>query len=154
MGKRLFELAPSVIDALERYSWPGNVRELVNVIEGEVALARDDLRVLERIPPAIEAELGLSNKSDAGSTGEFIAARSAGVRTLAEVEREAIIEGLRACAGNVAAAARALGISKVTLYARLKEYGIEPSELRSTEGRRSSPTLNPLSGTRSRATEE
>jgi transcriptional regulator with PAS, ATPase and Fis domain len=154
MGKRLFELAPSVIDALERYAWPGNVRELVNVIEGEVALARDDRRVLERIPPAIEAELGLSNKSEAGNTGEFIAARSAGVRTLAEVEREAIIEGLRACSGNVAAAARALGISKVTLYARLKEYGIEPSELRSTEGRRSSPTLNPLSGTRSRATEE
>ncbi|MFO0559009.1 MAG: sigma 54-interacting transcriptional regulator [Polyangiales bacterium] len=141
LGKRLIELSPTVIDALERYSWPGNVRELVNVLEGEVALARDDLRVLERVPPAIAAELGGAARSDGSTTGEFVAARAAGIRTLAEVERDAITDALRACQGNVAAAARALGISKVTLYARLKEYGVDPGELRVLDGRKSAPKL-------------
>jgi Bacterial regulatory protein, Fis family len=57
--------------------------------------------------------------------GEAIFLRSAGLANLAERERRAILETLQATGGRLSAAARRLGISRTTLWRRLKEYGVK-----------------------------
>lgn len=98
--------------ALVSYSWPGNVRELRNVIERAVILAPGreiDARVLNIVPPVAAA---------AGETRWELL-------PLAEVEKRHITRVLAAVAGNKTRAAAALGISRTTLWAKLKEYGLE-----------------------------
>ena len=94
-------VAPEVMVQLERYEWPGNVRELANLIEGEASLLPPDRNLIRRVPASIEA---------------------AGILPLAEVERRAYEQALIRYAGNVATAARALGVSKVTLYNKIRRH--------------------------------
>jgi len=97
---------------LRRHSWPGNVRELENVIER--ALVLGDGKVITR------ADLPDSLRS--GSTGS--PATRLGGRRLADVEREHIVQTLRAASGNKAAAARMLGLDRKTLYRKLTLHRI------------------------------
>src|SRR5262245_8789995 len=97
---------------LRRHSWPGNVRELENVIER--ALVLGDGKVITR------ADLPDSLRS--GSAGSP-ATRLDG-RRLADVEREHIVQTLRAASGNKAAAARMLGLDRKTLYRKLTLHRI------------------------------
>ncbi|PYM25339.1 MAG: hypothetical protein DMD78_06770 [Candidatus Rokuibacteriota bacterium] len=109
-------MAPDALAALSAYSFPGNVRELENLIERAYAMgAREqitlsDLPTLGRTPVMAPA---------AASTGN-----STNVPTLAEVERELILKSLAVYKDDKEAAAKALGISRRTIYRRLKEYGV------------------------------
>jgi two-component system, NtrC family, response regulator HydG len=100
-----------VMAIFRRHSWPGNVRELENVIERALVLGngttitRDDLPDSLRMAPATLA-------------------KPMGGRRLAEVEREHIVQTLRAVAGNKAAAARMLGLDRKTLYRKLMLHRI------------------------------
>lgn len=117
-------LGPAVVAALERHPWPGNVRELVNTLRRAEALAGDG--------PLEVAHLGLP-----GSGGEAAAAppvlepgpASDGTASLEDqvVAEEARIlrAALERAGGNRSAAARALGISRATLYRKLSRAGIE-----------------------------
>ena len=111
-------IAPDALAALSAYSFPGNVRELENLIERAYAMgARDqitlgDLPSLGRTPvmaPVAAAAASASNQP---------------VPTLADVERELILKALAVFKDDKEAAARALGISRRTIYRRLKEYGV------------------------------
>ena len=111
LGCPAVELTTEAITALQEYSWPGNIRELRNVLERAVilrrntaALTRQDL-VFEQVdltPRRSEPWLDLS---------------------LAEVERRHIESVLHHEDGNVGRAAKRLGISRSTLYERLKLLG-------------------------------
>jgi DNA-binding NtrC family response regulator len=111
LGCPTVELTDEAVTALQEYRWPGNIRELRNVLERAVilrrnttALARQDL-VFEQVdltPRTGEAFLDLS---------------------LAEVERRHIENVLQHEDGNVGRAAKRLGISRSTLYERLKVLG-------------------------------
>jgi len=107
-------MAPDALAALSAYSFPGNVRELENLIERAYAMgAREqitlaDLPTLGRTPAAAPA----------------VAAGAQTVPTLADVERELILKALAVFKDDKEAAARALGISRRTIYRRLKEYGV------------------------------
>jgi DNA-binding NtrC family response regulator len=108
-------IAPEALAALAAYDFPGNVRELENLIERAYAMgARDqltlaDLPSLSKIPvPAAPA---------AATAGRPIP-------TLAEVEKDLILRALDTFKGDKETAARALGISRRTIYRRLKEYGM------------------------------
>ena len=105
--------------ALRTYAWPGNIRELRNAIERAVLLAGDG--------PIGLAELGLEKPRSEDTTippklrsGDPTALSE----ELAELERQRIIEALEHFGGNQTHAARALGLSRTTLIARIDQYSL------------------------------
>ncbi len=93
-------------DLLRRYSWPGNVRELRNVLERAIILAGRGQITVRHLP-----------KNLAGGKETIL-------RPLADVEREHIARVLHATGGNIKRTATVLGISRSTLYEKLKRYAI------------------------------
>ncbi|MBK8209012.1 MAG: sigma-54-dependent Fis family transcriptional regulator [Rhodospirillales bacterium] len=106
-------LSEGALRALQAHSWPGNVRELENTVHRAVLLASG---------PIVEADaISLSGTQRlASSDGESAASRVG--RTVADVERDLIIDTLRHCFGNRTHAATILGISIRTLRNKLKQY--------------------------------
>ena len=100
---------------LQEYAWPGNVRELENTMHRAVLLATGQKIGPEAIPPAG------GQAGPLASGGEPSAASQVG-RTVAEVERDLIIDTLHHCLGNRTHAATILGISIRTLRNKLKHY--------------------------------
>jgi len=95
---------------MARYEWPGNVRELENVI------VRAAIRAAGGPIEARHIELG-----------EGVAPEEswAELKTLEQVEGEHVARVLEACAGNLKRSAEVLGISRTTLYAKVKKYGLQ-----------------------------
>ena len=105
-------IAPEAMHMLIRHCWPGNVRELENVIERAVILASGDMVTQEILPVSVRGE-------------QFVRAGTGTPLTVIEqLERDAIIQAMIACAGNRTMAAEQLGMSRRSLYNKLKEYGI------------------------------
>jgi transcriptional regulator with PAS, ATPase and Fis domain len=106
-------LAEVALDALLRHGWPGNLREMRNVLERALLLARGrDVLDLAALPAELR---GRSGTPDA-STGDL--------RSLEEVERDHIVQALRAVRGNRTHAARVLGISRATLIKKIRDFGL------------------------------
>ena len=121
-----FTLSDEALRTMMRYDWPGNVRELENSVERACALTSGPVLHLGDLPTQLQRQ-GLeahraSNTAAAGNDAENHEAT--GVRTLADLEREAIVSAIRTLKGDKLQAARLLGIGKTTLYRKLKEYGI------------------------------
>lgn len=111
LGKSV-KIAPEALALLQSYSWPGNVRELENVLEQAVYKAQGDELTPDLLPKELRcATLG---KDDYG------------IMTMRDAEREAIIRAGRALRGNVTKMAQVLGISRTTLWRRMREFGISP----------------------------
>ena len=138
--KRVRELGPRVLEELERYEWPGNIRELANVLEAEVSLLAPDVLVLERLATRLVGRFGAS----APSSGEVRAAApianplalsaDAPIEPLSELEKRAFLHALERCNQSVPRAAEALGVSKVTFYAKLRSWGFHPKDRFEDEG--------------------
>ena len=109
------DLAPRALDALVAYAWPGNVRELRNALERALVLARGANRIgLEHLPEEVRAP------------GTRRAHREEWeVATLAEMELRHIERVLYVTGGNRTLAAEKLGISRATLHAKIKEFGLQ-----------------------------
>jgi transcriptional regulator of acetoin/glycerol metabolism len=101
-------LAPEVVERLLLYPWPGNVRELFNVLEKCLVQAGGAPIRLEHLPHDLR--------------GDAAAVRD-GSR-MDDLERVALADALRLCDGNLSQAARHLGISRPTLYRKLRRYGL------------------------------
>ena len=113
------------LEALRHYQWSGNVRELENTIHRAVLLAQG----IEIGPEAILTPEGDSIVRDANDATARRAAEAAEAatralvgRTVADVERELILDTLDHCLGNRTHAAKILGISIRTLRNKLNEY--------------------------------
>ncbi len=104
---------PSVLGALKRYPWPGNVRELRNLMESLVLFSKGKEIALEDLP----SEYRLPTSAPVAESGEWAP------RTMADIEREAILRTLQFTGGHRAKAAQILGIGLRTLQRKLKEYG-------------------------------
>lgn len=102
---------PAAERALMNYGWPGNVRELQNAVEHAVILAESELVDAQQLPI-----------QTAETTSRWPLAIP-GV-TLAELERYAITETLKAVSGSPAKAAKLLGVSRRTIQYRMREYGL------------------------------
>jgi len=99
---------------LSRYEWPGNVRELINVIEYAFVLCTGEEILPSHLPVTI---IGGSQSFSVGKPS---------VRSQRDSDdRETLLEALKQTHGNKSDAARLLGISRVTLWKRLKAHGIQ-----------------------------
>ena len=107
-------LAPDARDALAAHRWPGNWRQLVACLRTLVALSEDgDIVQRDDLPEDVRDDV----RGDAAAS---IARRPAGgVASLEDLETAAMRDALAACGGNVARAARLLGVHRSTLYRRL-----------------------------------
>jgi len=113
-------ISTAAIDMLVRYHWPGNVRELENCIERAVLLSTDDVIHGHHLPPSLQT---------AESTGTGFAGTLKD--RIAQVEREWILDALKSTNGNMAAAARQLGITERQMGLRVKRYDIDPRRFKS-----------------------
>ena len=95
------------------YDWPGNVRELENVIEHAVALCQKSFIDIEDLPKPLQ-ELSIVHKNLSPDIGAFT--------TLEEMEKDYIAKVLKAMDGNINRSAKLLGVSRYTLYRKLKNY--------------------------------
>jgi DNA-binding NtrC family response regulator len=116
---------------IREYSWPGNVRELENIIERAMILARG--------AEIGTAHLDFGRRAAAGASGPVAAVPAAvapvaasgddGGKSLGErlldSERKEIMAAVEKSRGNIASAARTLGINRSTLYYRLRKHGLE-----------------------------
>jgi len=114
MHRPVKEITPEAMQRLVEYDFPGNVRELSNFIERGVALAQGEELGVEHLPQ----HLGRL------TVRVFKPAMAAAPTTLQEQEKEHILSALERAGGNRTEAARMLGIDRVSLWRKLKKYGM------------------------------
>ncbi|HEX7898099.1 MAG TPA: nif-specific transcriptional activator NifA [Planctomycetota bacterium] len=118
--KSVKRISTPAIDMLMAYHWPGNVRELENCIERAVLVSEDEVIHGFHLPPSLQT----AEASGTVAVGPLQA-------TLDNVEREMLIESLKSGRGNMAKAARALGMTERLIGLRVKKHGIDPRRFRS-----------------------
>jgi Nif-specific regulatory protein len=101
------------------YHWPGNVRELENCIERAVLLSGDEVIHGHHLPPSLQT----AEASGTAFKGRLETA-------LEDVERELLLDALKSSRGNMAKAARALGVSERIMGLRVQRYGLQPRRFR------------------------
>jgi DNA-binding NtrC family response regulator len=119
----LYTLSDDVLRVLGSYDWPGNVRELENTIERACALSSGPVLHLGDMPSQLQ-EYRMQSQQLAEAQPSDEVSLDASILTIAEMEKQAILNTLRQLNGDKLTAARLLGIGKTTLYRKLKEYGI------------------------------
>ena len=117
-GRPRLRFDAAVLTLFERHDWPGNVRELKNVVERMVVMAETEILGLDDVPFEIRS-------LEAGSDNPSAFYRNGAPLPLRDVERRHIERTLKHTGGNKKEAAELLGIDRSTLYARLKQYGLE-----------------------------
>ena len=130
LRKSLAGFTPAALACLEAYAWPGNVRELENCIERTAVLAAgpridtDDLplELRQEQPPAVTPRPAATSFPDTGDVA--VAVAPAGQAC------DMTIAALRQTRGNVRAAAKELGVTRATLYARLLRFGLDVRDFR------------------------
>ncbi|MBU0630899.1 MAG: sigma-54 dependent transcriptional regulator [Candidatus Margulisbacteria bacterium] len=110
LNKKILAIAEPALDDLDNYDWPGNVRELQNVIERAIVLSSGEIIEELNLPTG----KGMTKPAAASSIN----------KTLAEYEKELILEALRASKNNHSKAARQLGIPRSTLNSRMESLGL------------------------------
>jgi two-component system, NtrC family, response regulator AtoC len=112
------QVTPAAMKSLLQYDWPGNIRELENCVARAVTLGDRRIIDVSDLPPAI--------RSDQASTTPLSPKDSASLSTtaLAEMERMTILRVFEQVNGDKALAGKMLGISRATLYRKLKRYNI------------------------------
>jgi transcriptional regulator with GAF, ATPase, and Fis domain len=140
MGKNISGLTPAAVDALLSYSWPGNIRELENVIERAVVLAENAEVEIDDLPHEI-VRAGLEIPTDGQASSRRLSRTRRGIspvqsnggglgsatglaEELTELERNRLVDALKAAGGNKAKAARLLGYQRTTYCSKLKKYGL------------------------------
>jgi two-component system, NtrC family, response regulator AtoC len=130
------QVTPAAMKSLLHYDWPGNVRELENCIARAVTLGDRHTIDVTDLPPAIRSEQSATN-----TTAQDPASLS--TTALAEMERMTILRVFEQANGDKALAGKMLGISRATLYRKLKRYNIP---VKPTPASAATATAGPQSG--------
>jgi Nif-specific regulatory protein len=117
-GKEIKRISTPAIDMLMHYHWPGNVRELQNCIERAIILSSDGIIHGHQLPPSLQT----AKESNTPPQGKLLAALKA-------LEHEMIADALKSSNGNMAKAARLLGITERLMGIRVKTFGIDMRRL-------------------------
>ena len=114
-SKGIRSLTPLAIEALEKHDWPGNVRELKNVIDRAILFESTDRIGLSSIVVDQVDEAASISETNHNQISDF---------SLAAAERQLIARALRETGWQKTKAAALLGITRATLYAKVKQYNI------------------------------
>src|SRR5271156_662911 len=114
------QVTSAAMKSLFNYEWPGNIRELENCIARAITLGDRKVIDVADLPPAIRSEQPDSSAAPAQDHA------SLSTTALAEMERMTILRVFEQANGDKALAGRMLGISRATLYRKLKRYNISP----------------------------
>jgi len=117
---RHIEISGEATAALAAHTWPGNVRELENLIERLVNVAATDVIDVHQLPQDIVTALVKGQDTRQGDP----------VMSLKRIQKALILETLRETGGNFRRTSALLNISRTTLYAKLKQYGITAETFR------------------------
>ena len=117
MGKPVDDIAPDALALLARYDYPGNVRELANLVERGVALARGGLLEAGHLPESLRSLTVRVASTPPSAPAEL--------SSLEANEAAHIARVLEYTGGNRNQAADILGIDRVSLWRRIKRYGLE-----------------------------
>jgi len=123
-GKNIRRISTPAINMMVSYHWPGNVRELESCVERAVLVSSNDVVTAYSLPPSLQT---------AKASGTTIApdGKGADFTTLVNsFERELIVDALKNTTGNVAAAARNLGLTKRILHYKILKLGMTPRDYR------------------------
>jgi transcriptional regulator of acetoin/glycerol metabolism len=112
------QVTHAAMKCLLQYDWPGNVRELENCIERAVALGDRKTIDLGDLPPSI------ASSSPSSEPVEGLTAGPVSSTDLEDIERATIERVFEQVKGDKALAGKMLGISRATLYRKLKRYNI------------------------------
>lgn len=113
LGRKITSIDPRAMEVFLNYDWPGNVRELNNVIERAVNIVSGDVLTVDDLPPDIKEYNVKSPINREQSLNKD------------EIEKRLIIECLRKHNGNRNLAAKELGISRATIFRKIKKYSIK-----------------------------
>ncbi|HZG72530.1 MAG TPA: sigma-54 dependent transcriptional regulator [Chondromyces sp.] len=117
--KKNYRISTHLMDILTNYEWPGNVRELQNAIERAVVLCKHEELSIQDFPREIQ---GFSQTS-AASSGSFSFDKTKTLpEQLEEIERQFILAAIEEHHGQIAAAARDLGVSRQRLFYKVNKY--------------------------------
>jgi len=137
LSKQVKKISNDAMDIITGYGWPGNTRELKNTITRAVLLA--DYVILPEhlpnnnipqstLPPNVPVKTGTRHgglsPENKGKTGKFTSLKKISKNAAQPVEKDLIAKALRKVKNRKNEAAKLLGISRKTLYNKMKEYGI------------------------------
>lgn len=120
-GKNLPKFEPGFLESLLQYSWPGNVRQLRSAMERAYLLKERNVLLRKGLPPEILVPERMRVMAPAGEVLPL---------SLDEGERLQIEKALATTNGHLTRASDLLGISRRTLYSKIRKYGIDPKSLR------------------------
>lgn len=115
--KRHISILPETYDLLNKNEWRGNVRELMNSINRAIVSSKEGLLRIEDFSLSGESVVRKETTAEQETVTEPIT-------TLKKVERDAILNALRFTDGNIQRASKALGITRATMYNKLKRYNL------------------------------
>jgi transcriptional regulator with PAS, ATPase and Fis domain len=121
-GKHIEHIAPGALEALVAHDWPGNVRELQNAIEYATVMGNGKVLTAADLPPEIRGE-------EPGARAVTVPDRASDAHADLSPEGRRLVNALERNGGHMGRAAASLGISRTTLWRRLKRLGIDREEL-------------------------
>ena len=124
MGMPAPVIEPQVLHYLETYSWPGNVRELQNVVERILNISGGNKLTMNHLPPELIPQPAYAPPEPDIEVPTLEEERKRIKEIQAQQETEEIISLLAACGGNVSEVARRIGVSRNTLYRKMRQYNI------------------------------
>lgn len=124
MGMPAPVIEPQVLHYLETYSWPGNVRELQNVVERMLNISGGNKLTMNHLPPELIPQPAYAPPEPDIEVPTLEEERKRIKEIQAQQETEEIISLLAACGGNVSEVARRIGVSRNTLYRKMRQYNI------------------------------
>ncbi len=113
--KSIRNISSTALSVMMARNWPGNVRELKNTIERAVTFCQDDTILPYHLSPGME----ISDVNDESGTALSLS------EAIHRTEQAQIVRAMRECKGNKQAAARLLGIDRITLWRKIKSYNLK-----------------------------
>jgi transcriptional regulator with PAS, ATPase and Fis domain len=120
LGKVKYKIDPQAMGVLTRYDWPGNIRELLNVLERAQILAEDNTITTDDLPENMIL-------TPATASGPSQPESQAPSENLEDMERRHVLGVLQRHNFNKLVAAKAMGISRRSLYRLIEKYQLEPT---------------------------
>jgi transcriptional regulator with PAS, ATPase and Fis domain len=112
-GKNIESISREALDALMGFRWPGNVRELKSAFEYAFVTCQESILKPQHFPPNIFEGMGPAKQG------------SYRVLSKEKTKKRRLLEALELTGGNQTKAAQILGVSRVTVWNRMKKYGID-----------------------------